>query len=191
MLQLAVLLLLCYLQAPSGQINLSASKSVSPNGAIRSYLWRITPYGSSTPLITAANPVITVTAPPAGQYNVTLDIWDVIGGRDFQTTALSVDESNVLDWWSDTPVFATPSSLMPRPNAVIAVNGTTRDTVYVKAQTGGAVMLVIDGSQSTDQRGSQLAYDWGIAQTEPSGQQLAMKFPYAEPSKFIYRYNLG
>lgn len=152
-----------------------------------SYFWRITPYGSSTPVITASNPVITVTAPPAGQYNVTLDIWDVVGGHDSQTTALSVNESNVLDWWSETPVFATPSSMMPRPAAVIAVNGTTTDTVMVKARTDSSVMLMMDASQSSDQRGSQLAYAWSIAQTQPNVQQLAMRLPFAEPSKFIYR----
>lgn len=176
------------MQAPNAQISLSGSKSTSGNGAIMSYLWRITPYGSSTPLITATNPVVTVPAPPAGQYNVTLDIWDVVGGHGSQTTALSVDDANVLDWWSDTPVFVSSSStIIPRPTAIIAVNGTSTDTVYVKARSDSPVLLTIDGSSSGDQRGSKLAYSWAVAQTEPSVKQLDLMLPFAEPSKFALR----
>lgn len=178
----------CVLQAPNAKINLSAAKSSSANGAILSYLWQITPVGSSTPIITASNPVVTVPAPPAGSYNVTLEVWDVVGGHDSQTTSLSVDAANVLDWWSETPVFVTSSTLVvPPPTAVIAVNGTTTDIVNIKAPAAGPVLVTIDGSKSSDQRGTQLAYSWAIAQTEPSVKQLDVVLPYAEPAKFAYR----
>jgi hypothetical protein len=178
----------CLLQAPNTQLTLNGAKSSSANGAILQYLWRIFPYGSTAVVTTAKGPTVTLQAPAIGQYNVTLDIWDVLGGHASASTALSVDTSNVLDWWSAMPTFATPAAAaLPRPTAVLALNGSTGSSFNVKARSGAGAVVQLDGSASSDARGSKLAYAWKITQTQPSVAAVNPMLGFNQPSQFVYR----
>lgn len=176
-------------QAPNSQLTLTGSKSSSPNGALLSYLWRITPYGSTAPGagITASGPTATLTSPAVGQYNVTLQVWDVLGGYASNITALSVDTANVLDWWSATPSFAAPApASAPRPSAVLALNGSRSNTMTIKARSNTLVYIEFDASASADGRSGKLAYAWKITQTQPTVAPMDLMLPYKQPARFTY-----
>jgi hypothetical protein len=178
----------CLLQAPNTQLTLNGAQSASGNGAILQYLWRIFPYGSTAAITTAKGPTVTLQAPAIGQYNVTLDIWDVLGGHASASTALSVDTSNVLDWWSAMPTFAAPAAAaLPRPTAVLAMNGSTGSSFNVKARSGAGAAVQLDGSASSDAKGSKLAYAWKITQTQPSVAAVNPMLGFNQPSQFVYR----
>jgi hypothetical protein len=187
-LPLALLCAACFLQAPNTQLTLNGAKTTSDNGAIQQYLWRIFPVNSTAAVTTAKGPTVTLQAPAIGQYNVTLDIWDVLGGHASGTTALSVDAGNVLDWWSATPTFATPAAAaLPKPTAVLALNGSTGSAFTVKARSGAGAVVQLDGSASSDAKGSKLAYAWRITQTQPSVAAVNPMLGFNQPAKFVYR----
>jgi hypothetical protein len=176
------------LQAPNTQLTLNGARSTSDNGAILQYLWRIFPYNSTTAITTAKGPTVTLQAPATGQYNVTLDVWDVLGGHASGSTALSVDAGNVLDWWSATPTFATPAAAaLPKPTAVLALNGSIGSAFTVNARSGAGAVVQLDGSASSDAKGSKLAYAWKITQTQPSVAAVNPMLGFNQPATFIYR----
>lgn len=189
-------------QAPHTKLTLNGAKSASTNGAILSYVWTIQPYtGDSSSsssnaltaaadqsIITAVGPTAGLDAPPAGQYNVTLEVWDTEGGYAVGTTALSVDAANVLDWWSGTPGFAAPPAVAaPRPTAVLSVNGSRADTHVARAPTHGAAVAMLDGSGSGDGKGSRLAFFWAVTQTQPVTRQVDFVTSYVQPATLIHR----
>ncbi|WIA29786.1 hypothetical protein OEZ86_012260 [Tetradesmus obliquus] len=181
-----------YAVAPNTQLTLNGAKSTSDNGAILQYLWRIFPYNSTAAVTTAKGPTVTLQAPAIGQYNVTLDVWDVLGGHASGTTALSVDAGNVLDWWSATPTFATPAAAaLPKPTAVLALNGSTGSAFTVKARSGAGAVVQLDGSASSDAKGSKLAYTWKITQTQPSVAAVNPMLGFNQPAKFVYSFDPG
>lgn len=140
--------------------------------------------------MSASGPAVTMTAPAVGQYNITLEVWDFAGGYAQTITAMSVDASNVLNWRSATPGFArsSASAVLPRPSAVLSLNGTVSDTMTVKARTNGWTWVSFDASGSSDGRGSQLVYNWKITQMKPSTSVLALMLPFQQPAGLVQRY---
>lgn len=113
----------------------------------------------------------------------------MLGGHASGTTALSVDAGNVLDWWSATPTFATPAAAaLPKPTAVLALNGSTGSAFTVKARSGAGAVVQLDGSASSDAKGSKLAYTWKITQTQPSVAAVNPMLGFNQPAKFVYRW---
>lgn len=191
-------LLLCcacgFSQAPNSKLTMHGAKSASPNGAILAYHWSITPYDGSSdgssaePVATATGAVAALAAPPAGNYNVTLEVWDTVGAFAASTAPLSVDPANVLTWWSSTPGFAAPPpAVAPRPIAVLAVNGSRAESLLVKARSDGPAVVDLDGSASHDSKGSQLVYTWSITQTEPAVRDVEVLTGFVQPPRFIQR----
>ncbi|KAF6256391.1 hypothetical protein COO60DRAFT_1702340 [Scenedesmus sp. NREL 46B-D3] len=181
-----------YAVAPNTQLTLNGAKSTSDNGAILQYLWRIFPFANTTAITTAKGPTVTLQAPAVGQYNVTLDVWDVLGGHANVSTALSVDAANVLDWWSAAPSFATPTATaLPKPIAELALNGSTGSSFAVKARSGAGAVVQLDGSASSDVKGSKLAYAWSITQTQPSVAAVDPMLGFNQPAKFVYSFDSG
>lgn len=187
------------LQAPNSKLTLQGAKSTSPNGALLAYRWSITPYpagdssdGSSSnaePIITATGASAAVASPPAGNYNVTLEVWDTLGGHSTSVTGLSVDPANVLNWWSSTPGFAAPPpAFAPRPVAVLAVNGSRAEALVAKARTDGPAVVDLDGSASHDGRGSALVYHWSVTQTEPAVREVEVVSAFVQPPRIVQRW---
>jgi hypothetical protein len=185
-------------QTPNTKLTLNGAKSSAVDAAILAYVWTITPYytdtGSSSSggggyvLLSAVGPSAVLPAPVAGDYNVTLEVWDANGGYSAASTGLSVDASNVLDWWSTTPGFAAPPAVAaPRPAAALALNGSRADSLVAKARTDGTAVVQLDASGSSDGRGSQLAFFWSVSQTEPAARPVELLNSYAQPARIVHR----
>jgi hypothetical protein len=115
-------------------------------------------------------------------------VWDTLGAYSTATTALSVDPSNVLNWWSTTPGFAAPPpAVAPRPTAVLAVNGSRAETLLVKARTDGPAIVDLDGSASHDGKTSALVYQWSVTQTEPSVREVEVMTGFVQPPRLLQR----
>jgi len=189
------------MQAPLSKLALNGAKSSSPNGAILSYRWSITafnPYdsnssssgssGSGEETLTAVGASAVLNSPQAGNYNVTLEVWDVLGAYAAATTPLSVDAANVLDWWTSTPGFAAPPAMVaPRPVAALAINGSRAETLLVKARSDAPAVVDLDGSESHAGRGSPLVYSWSIMQTEPTVKEVEVLVGFVQPPRLVQR----
>jgi hypothetical protein len=140
------------------------------------------------PILTATGATAALNSPPAGNYNVTLEVWDTLGAYAASTTALSVDPANVLSWWSTTPGFAAPSpAVAPRPTAVLTVNGSKADALVAPARSDGPAVVDLDASSSHDGKGSALVYNWGITQMEPSAREVEAMVGFVQPPRILQR----